>query len=53
MAKWTVNYSDSVEVEARTEDEAIREAWDRMFCDGPKDYRFWCSAVEGKEDGEE
>lgn len=25
MAKWTVNYSDSVEVEARTEDEAIRK----------------------------
>jgi hypothetical protein len=46
MAKWTVNYSDSVEVEARTEDEAIREACDRMFCDGPNDCRF--SAVKAK-----
>jgi hypothetical protein len=46
MAKWTVNYSDSVEVEARTEDEAIQEAWDRMFCDGPNDWHF--SAVKVK-----
>lgn len=51
MAKYTVEYSDSVEVEANSEEEAISEAWERMFCDGPKDSHFWCSAVEGE--GEE
>lgn len=53
MAKYTIDYSDSVEIEADSEEEAMEKAWDRMFCDGPKDYCFWCSAVEGEEDEEE
>jgi len=52
MARYTIEYSDCVEVEASSEDEAMSKAWDRMFCDGPKDYRMWCSSVEGEdEDG--
>lgn len=53
MAKYTIDYSDSIEVEADSEDEAMEKAWDRMFCDGPKDYRFSCSAVEGEEEEED
>ena len=49
MAKWTVDYSDSVEVEANSEDEAIQKAWERMFCDGPKDYCFFANEEEEEE----
>lgn len=53
MAKYTIDYSDSVDVEADSEDEAMDKAWDRMFCDGPKGYCFSCSAVEGEEEEED
>lgn len=53
MAKYTVEYTDSVEVEADSEEEAISEAWERMFSDGPRDFCFWCSAVEGEDEDEE
>ena len=53
MAKYTIDYLDSVEVEANSEEEAIEKAWDRMFCDGPNDCRFYCSAVEGEEEEDE
>ena len=43
MSKYKVEYSDSVEVEANSEQEAIHEAWQQMFCDGPKDYCFCAS----------
>ena len=50
MAKYTIDYSDSVEVEADSEDEAISKAWDRMFCDGPKDYCLSVTDVEEEEE---
>lgn len=50
MAKYTIDYSDSVEVEADSEDEAISKAWDSMFCDGPKDYCFSVTDVEEEEE---
>lgn len=40
MPKYKVEYSDSVEVEANSEQEAIHEAWQQMFCDGPNDFCF-------------
>lgn len=48
MPKYKVEYSDSVVVEADSEQEAIHEAWQQMFCDGPKDYCFY--ANEGDDD---
>ena len=48
MPKYKVEYSDSVVVEANSEQEAIHEAWQQMFCDGPKDYCFY--AFEGDDD---
>jgi len=48
MAKYEVDYSDSVEVEADSEDEAIQEAWERMFCDGPKDYCFYPRKIKAR-----
>lgn len=48
MPKYKVEYSDSVVVEANSEQEAIHEAWQQMFCDGPKDYCFY--ANEGDDD---
>ncbi len=43
MPKYTVRYSDSVVVEANSEQEAIHEAWQQMFCDGPNDYCFYAN----------
>ena len=51
MPKYKVEYSDSVVVEANSEQEAIHEAWQQMFCDGPKDYCFY--ANEGDDDDED
>lgn len=48
MPKYKVEYSDSVEVEANSEQEAIHKAWQQMFCDGPNDYCFYAS--EGDDD---
>ena len=48
MSKYTVRYSDSVVVEANSEQEAIHEAQEMMFCDGPNDYCFY--ADEGDDD---
>ena len=46
MPKYKVEYSDSVEVEANSEQEAIHEAWQRMFCDGPNDFCFYASEAD-------
>jgi len=43
MPKYTVRYSDSVVVEANSKQEAIHEAWQQMFCDGPNDYCFYAN----------
>ena len=48
MPKYKVEYSDSVEVEANSEQEAIHKAWQQMFCDGPNDFCFCVS--EGDDD---
>ena len=48
MPKYKVEYSDSVEVEANSEQEAIHEAWQQMFCDGPNDFCFF--AIEADDD---
>lgn len=40
MPKYKVEYSDSVEVEADSDQEAIQKAWQQMFCDGPNDFCF-------------
>lgn len=48
MSKYKVEYSDSVEVEANSEQEAIHEAWQQMFCDGPNDFCFF--AIEADDD---
>ena len=50
MAKYTIDYSDSVDVDADSEDEAIAKACDRMFCDDPKDYCFSVTDVEEEEE---
>lgn len=50
MPKYTVEYSDSVEIEANSEQEAIHKAWQQMFCDGPNDCRF--CVTEGDDDEE-
>lgn len=50
MPKYKVEYSDSVVVEANSEREAIHEAWQQMFCDGPNDYCFY--AFECDDDDE-
>lgn len=46
MPKYKVEYSDSVEVEANSEQEAIHEAWQQMFCDGPNDFCFFACEVD-------
>ena len=43
MPKYKVEYSDSVVVEANSKQEAIHEAWQQMFCDGPNDYCFYAN----------
>lgn len=48
MPKYKVEYSDSVVVEANSEQEAKHKAWQQMFCDGPNDYCFY--AYEGDDD---
>lgn len=48
MSKYKVEYSDSVVVEANSKQEAIHEAWQQMFCDGPNDYCFY--AHEGDDE---
>lgn len=53
MARYTVKYSDSIEIEADSDEEAISKACDSMFCDGPKDYCFRCSIVESEDDDDE
>lgn len=48
MPKYKVEYSDSVEIEANSEHEAIHKAWQQMFCDGPNDCRF--CVTDGNDD---
>jgi len=43
MPKYKVEYSDSVVVEANSEQEAKHKAWQQMFCDGPNDYCFYAN----------
>ena len=51
MPKFKVEYSDYVVVDANSEQEAIHEAWQQMFSDGPRDYCFY--ANEGDDDDED
>lgn len=50
MPKYKVEYSDSVVIEANSEQEAIHEAWQQMFCDGPKDYCFYANEGDDNDD---
>lgn len=46
MPKYKVEYSDSVEVEADSDQEAIQKAWQQMFCDGPNDFCFYAEEAD-------